>query len=73
MGKCTWVDCENEATHNQRDKNENVWAILCDVHLKLFNAAMENGNIKMVIATWIKAQGGAHVATERVLKHKPTK
>lgn len=73
MSKCTWVRCENEAVHEQLDKNEKVWAILCDAHLKLFNAAMESGDTKMVVSTWIKAQGGANTAKERVFKCRPTK
>lgn len=65
MSKCTWVDCKNTATSPQIAKDGQQWANLCDEHVIALEKAQSNA--KGMIGAWIKAQGGAKIATDRVM------
>ena len=67
--RCTWVGCAATGHHQQVAKDGSVWAMLCETHLAEFNAAYEPFNVKKVLSTWVKAQGGAKSATKRMLPH----
>lgn len=64
MNSCTWVDCQQEATHQQNDVNGESWANLCLHHHSELRAAMAK-SVPAMMAAWIKAQGGAKKASQR--------
>ena len=70
MKICTWVNCENKAIIDEKAKDGKVWASLCVKHSELLNMVLEDGDNRMIIATWIKAQGGAEKAVKRVIGDK---
>lgn len=57
MSKCTWRDCELDAVKSQEANDGEVWAKLCQKHDKLLQAVLQDDDAKMLVATWIKAQG----------------
>jgi hypothetical protein len=71
--KCTWVDCNAEATHPQVGKDGQQWSDLCDEHHAQLDKASDDflsgatGPQKMLSA-WVKAQGGSKKATERMMR-----
>lgn len=67
MTKCTWVDCENEATKSQIGKDGSVWANLCESHNGMIENAIVNSDAKAILSYWVKAQGGAKKAASRIL------
>lgn len=49
--KCTWVDCQSEATHPQLNKFDEEWANLCDEHnAKMKNAMIEGEDVKKLVS-----------------------
>lgn len=71
--KCTWKDCNQDGIIDQRDKNNNVWATLCQFHHKIFDNSISNSDLKKILKNWILAQGGSKKATERIIKIKNKK
>ena len=68
MNKCTWKGCSENAIKEQLDKNGKIWANLCDNHHdKLNNVINDPKKIKKILSYWVKAQGGAEVATRRTI------
>lgn len=63
---CTWEDCLEPGEFKQIATDGEVWANLCDHHNQLLDKAPE-GNYKMFVAYWIKAQGGAKKAAKRMM------
>lgn len=72
---CTWIDCKKEATVPQISKDGQEWSTLCEDHAKEIDKSCDeflhdpNGlksNIKKMLSSWIKAQGGAKKAAERI-------
>jgi hypothetical protein len=57
--KCTWLDCEREASVPQLSNNNSIWANLCTEHDALMEQAIVNGDVKLMLASWVKANGGA--------------
>ena len=66
MKKCTWVDCPNNATTPQTDKDGKEWANLCDAHAKELEESVA-ASIPKMMSAWVKAQGGAKKATARMV------
>jgi hypothetical protein len=64
---CTWENCQEEAKHKQVGQAGNVWADLCDAHDKQLKEDLK-GPIPMVLAAWVKAQGGSKKAAENMFK-----
>jgi len=66
--ECTWVKCENKAVRQQLDKNGIGWANLCEEHHILLEETLsDRTKVKQMLSYWIKAQGGAQRATDRVI------
>lgn len=65
MTKCTWVDCQNEATTPQIAKDGKEWANLCDAHATELEESAASSAPKMLRA-WVKAQGGSKKAAARM-------
>ena len=63
---CTWKDCKQEAIHPQFARDGEQWANLCGLHLKFLEDAMKDHNPRILLSAWIKAQGGAKKAANRV-------
>jgi hypothetical protein len=66
LQRCTWEGCEAEAKHPQVAQDGEVWANLCDGHNRELDASMLSGSPKTYLSVWIKAQGGANKAAERM-------
>ena len=66
MSECTWVGCEAPAAHIQYDRDGCMWANLCARHAKEFHDAVDGDNVKVICSVWVKAQGGARAAMERM-------
>ena len=66
MTCCTWVDCSHIAVSPQTSAGS-VWADLCEVHAREIDAAFDLGP-KEILSTWVKAQGGAKAAAERMFR-----
>ena len=64
--KCTWIDCASDAAHPELDKNGRQWADLCDAHSQKLNDALSCGDMRKVLAFWVRAQGGPKKAAERM-------
>jgi hypothetical protein len=63
---CTWVECAEPATVPQRGRDGSQWADLCADHDKQLSDAIASGNPKKLMSAYIKAQGGAKKAAERM-------
>lgn len=71
MPQCTWKDCASEAKHPQIASDQQQWANLCDEH----NSELEMGilqtgetrDVRSLMSAWVKAQGGAKKAAERMI------
>jgi hypothetical protein len=69
--KCTWLNCEAKAQYPQISGDGSAWANLCQVHHQEIDDCMikfdspEYGP-KRMLASWVKAQGGAKKAAERM-------
>ena len=63
---CTWADCSKEAAHQHLDKDGKEWCNLCDDHHNKLELGMDSADVKIILSNWVKAQGGAKKATERM-------
>lgn len=63
--KCTWKECEFEATTPQLDRGGKQWANLCDAHHAEVEGSFELGP-KATLRCWVLAQGGAKAAAARM-------
>ena len=64
MSSCTWIDCNNPASHPQFNRDGVKWANLCEGHHNeldfSIDDAIENEDyIKKMLSNWVKANGGA--------------
>lgn len=66
--KCTWLDCTAEAQHPQTAIDGDVWANLCEGHKKLLDESMTARSAKVLLSSWVKAQGGAKAVAARMVK-----
>ena len=64
--KCTWSDCTAEGTKPQTGRDGSVWATLCEGHNEKLEAAIVSGDAKKLMGAYIKAQGGAKAAADRM-------
>lgn len=64
--KCTWKDCDKEAKYAQLDNDGVEWANLCGEHHFLLEEALDSLDPRILVARWIKAQGGAAKAAGRM-------
>ena len=62
---CTWVDCSHRGLHVMTARDGEQWADLCSRHKYKFEEAMASGKPALIVATWVKAQGGSKAAAER--------
>lgn len=65
---CTWEDCLNEGEYKQIGMDGDTWAVLCKEHNEIMDGSLTDLKPKLVISNWIKAQGGAKKAAERMMK-----
>lgn len=63
---CTWEGCSARAVKAKYDKQNRIWADLCAEHDTEFKRVMVLGGARRVLSAWVKAQGGAAKAAERV-------
>ncbi len=73
MSKCTWKGkvtgpCAKEAVHDQRAKDGEVWAQLCDEHEATLERNIQSGEPKQIIGSWIAAGGGYEAAAKRSMR-----
>jgi hypothetical protein len=73
--KCSWKDCGHIGKHRQKATDGDEWAYLCDEHVAKVDGAVDaalkdpsEANIKALLGSWVRAQGGAKAATKRVLR-----
>lgn len=69
--RCTWDGCEGRPLHPQLSASGEPWAHLCDAHdgewrLALSLPSIGDTGIKRILALWVKAQGGARAAADRM-------
>lgn len=62
--KCTWEGCREPATHPQLGKTGEAWANLCTGHDRELASRMSD--VRGILSGWVKAQGGAKAAAERM-------
>lgn len=67
---CTWVDCDNAAQHDWKDKNDKVWTKLCDFHHERLDLSIKNAENEpaKMLSNYVKAQGGAALAVKRTME-----
>jgi hypothetical protein len=65
---CTWKDCTEQAWHEQKATDGEVWADLCTDHVCAYTAAITAGSAPRILAAWIRAQGGVTKAADRMLR-----
>lgn len=65
---CTWKDCLEAAEFKQIATDGEVWAVLCKKHNARFDADTTGLRPYALFADWIKAQGGKHIALDRMMK-----
>lgn len=68
MANCTWKNCLKLGKHRQERNNGSEWAVLCDEHHERMESAVESFDAPLILQAWTLAQGGAEVATERMMK-----
>ena len=68
MNKCTWKECEQTATREQRGNDGSKWADLCEQHHVELDEAVGSMDGKKLLKAYILAQGGAKAAAERMFK-----
>ncbi len=69
VDKCTWKDCDKEATHKQvRDDGVSVWANLCTDHHEELEKALHQPTPKSILRAWVLASGGAKTMTDNMFK-----
>lgn len=56
--KCTWENCNEKATFEEKRSDGSIWADLCDVHHKELEDAIEQLDVKKLLRAWIQALGG---------------
>ena len=72
--KCTWVNCNNNGSFSEKDKNNKEWAFLCKEHHDMLEKSIEefiksdDNNPKKMLACWVKANGGANSMTNKMIK-----
>lgn len=63
--KCTWVDCECEATKPQISTDKGQWANLCPEHDAEFKASLLDP--KATLRCWVRASGGARALADKTM------
>ena len=64
--RCTWVDCQASGFLLQLDQQKRPWATLCETHHRLLHDALEAKDARKILSYWVKAQGGAKAAKDRM-------
>jgi hypothetical protein len=67
--ECTWAGCQEPATQTQLDKTGKPWAHLCQNHHDQLNASIDGMNPRMLMSSWVLAQGGAALAAESMRRN----
>ena len=62
MGSCTWQDCTQLVPQIAKDGSQ--WADLCAAHAQELEDNLLDA--KGVLRCWVRAQGGAKAAAERM-------
>lgn len=65
--KCTWQNCQQEASYPQTGSDGIQWANLCKEHHEKLDFDLFQLNPKLILATWITAQGGSKAAVDRMM------
>lgn len=64
---CTWEGCTDRGYHLRLDRQGlRCWATLCEAHNNMFQAAVDEGNVKKILSYYVKAVGGSKKAAERM-------
>lgn len=63
---CSWKECKQQAEYPQVSKSNQIWAVLCEEHRDELDRAVASANVRKLMGAWIKAQGGAKAAAERI-------
>jgi hypothetical protein len=69
--KCTYEGCDREATIPQVAKDGEVWANFCKEHEDQINKSIDTGDVRALMRDWVKGQGGAKAAADRVMGKRP--
>jgi len=70
--RCTWEGCKQGSIFHETGKDGGEWAHLCLMHHNQLEDAMKDGNAKLILSFWVKAQGGSRCAADRMFKgHRP--
>ena len=64
MDHCTWVDCNELASHEQKRNDGTSWAKLCEKHHTMVEDALMSMDAKRLLSFWVKASGGAKKMAE---------
>lgn len=66
--KCTWSECEDQGLYVELDRDNKPWANLCAPHHAELETAIGSMDAKALLRSWLRAQGGARKAAERMMK-----
>lgn len=66
MEQCTWIGCQDKATFVEIGKDFRTWAKLCAAHHNQLEKSIATCRAPAMLSAWIKAQGGAKKAAERM-------
>ena len=64
--QCTWEGCDKYASHDQVGSDRTIWAHLCEAHHQQLEQIHIQGESVKIFTGWVKAQGGAQSAAERM-------
>lgn len=64
--KCTWEGCGGFGEFIRKGRDGSQWAILCRFHEDKMNDIIASGDVKKLLGSWVKAQGGAKAAAKRM-------
>jgi hypothetical protein len=64
--RCTWVDCEEEASIPRVDREGREWANLCQKHHDMLEGSMQIDGFdpKRLLCYWVRAHGGYKKAAQ---------
>jgi len=66
--KCTWKDCDQEATVEQLNVHAKPWAHLCPKHNQEFEENVHHPDVREALKVWSLANGGADKVAKMMVK-----
>jgi hypothetical protein len=73
MTHCTWSNCRSLGCKPQIGKDGRQWALLCIAHDMQLKRELEEANVRTLMGSWVKAQGGAEAAEAAAAAMQPSK